>query len=111
MPTGKFNREQAIYESLATLTSWSQHQGCLHIRPMIETFELARGNGDVHICLVHPPLQCTLFDFQRLGSTAASSPRALPEYLVKYVMKVLLEALDFLHTEANFTHCGMHKRR
>lgn len=31
----------------------------------------------------------------------------MPKELVKPVMKNLLEALNFLHTEANVTHCGM----
>lgn len=66
-------------------------------------FEIVQSpRGAAHVCLVHSPLQATLYAFQRLGG----APRALPEELAKMVMRSLLQALDFLHTEANLTHCG-----
>ncbi len=103
-PVGWTNREKATYEHLATLTT--KHPGRHNIRQALDVFDIVRSNGDVHVCLVHPPLQSTLFAFQRLGST----PRALPEELAKIAMKGLLEALDFLHTEAHVTHCGTENR-
>ncbi|GFF14229.1 kinase-like protein [Aspergillus terreus] len=45
----------------------------------------------------------TLFDFQRLGGNA----KGLPEQLVKGALRHLLQALDFLHTEANIAHCDL----
>jgi hypothetical protein len=81
----------------------TSHPGSQHIRHAIDMFSLERTSGDVHECLVHRPLQTTLFAFQRPGGKS----RPLPEELVKPVMRNLLEALDFLHTKANVTHCGM----
>ncbi|KAM0701787.1 hypothetical protein Q7P35_010696 [Cladosporium inversicolor] len=100
-PPGKVNREISFYNHLDTLTT--SHPGSQHIRRVIDMFSLQCTNGDVHECLVHQPLQTTLFAFQRPGGT----PRPFPEGLVKMIMKNLLEALDFLHTEANVTHCDL----
>lgn len=44
----------------------------------------------------------TLWDIQRLGR----KPTGLPEDMVKGALRHLLQALDFLHTEANMAHCG-----
>ena len=46
-------------------------------------FKLERTSGDLHECLVHLPLQTTLFAFQRPGG----KPCPFPEELVKPVMK------------------------
>jgi hypothetical protein len=95
------NREIAFYNYVKTITT--SHPGSQHIRHAIDMFSLESTNGDIHECLVHLPLQTTLFAFQRPGG----KPRPFPEELVKPVTKNLLEALDFLHTEANVTHCDM----
>jgi len=73
------------------------------MRHAIDMFSLESTSGDVHECLVHLPLQTTLLTFQRPGGKR----RPFPEDLVKSIMKNLLEALDFVHTEASVTHCGM----
>jgi len=104
-PAGMVNREQAFYNHLQTLSI--AHPGSQHIRHAIDQFSLTHTSGAVHECMVHLPLQTTLFAFQRPGGR----PRPLPEELVKPVMKYLLEALDFLHTDANVTHCGMEPAR
>jgi hypothetical protein len=44
----------------------------------------------------------TLWDLQRLGG----KPTALPQDMVRSVSRYLLQALDYLHTEVNITHCG-----
>ena len=100
-PPGKVNRELSFYNHLNTISA--SHPGPRHIRHAIDTFSFESISGNIHECLVHLPLQTTLFAFQRPGG----KPRPFPEELVKHVMKTLLEALDFLHTEANVTHCGM----
>ena len=66
-------------------------------------FSLESPNGNIYECLVHVPLQTTLFAFQRSGG----KPRPFPEELAQSIMEYLLEALGFLHTEASVTHCGM----
>ena len=99
-PPGKVNRETSFYNHLHTISP--SHPGSQHIRHAVDIFSLESTSGDIHECLVHLPLQTTLFAFQRPGG----KPRPFPEELVKIVMKSLLESLDFLHTEANVTHCG-----
>ncbi|KAK3071630.1 hypothetical protein LTR53_008272 [Teratosphaeriaceae sp. CCFEE 6253] len=98
-PPNATNRERILYDRLGGMTT--AHQGSLSIRSVLDDFNLVRQNGAEHVCLVHPPLQCTLFAFQRLGGRAVP----LPEALAKVFMRGLLEALDFLHTEASATHC------
>ena len=98
---GRTNREKAAYEHLTNLST--THPGHHNVRKALDIFDLARPEGAVHVCIVHTPLQSTLYDFQRLGG----APQVLPEELAKMVTKNLLEALDFLHTEASVTHCGM----
>lgn len=100
-PPGKVNREISFYNHLDTRTT--SHPGSQYIRHATNMFSLESTRGDVQEGLVHQPLQTTLFAFQRPGA----KPRPFPENIVKPVMKNLLEALDFLHTEANVTHCGM----
>lgn len=100
-PPGRVNREKVAYEKLADLST--THLGHHNIRQALDIFDLSRPEGEVHVCIVHSPLQTTLHDFQRLDG----APQVLPEELAKVVMINILEALDFLHTEANITHCGM----
>jgi serine/threonine-protein kinase SRPK3 len=99
-PPGRVNREKALYEHLADLTT--THPGSQCIRQALDMFDLVRSDESAHACLVHPPLQTTLFDFQRLRG----KPQVLPEELAKIVVRSLLQALDFLHTEVDVTHCG-----
>lgn len=100
-PPGQVNRERFFYDHLDTIQA--SHPGCWHIRHAIDAFSLVHTPGAVHECLVHRPLQTTLFAFQRPGGIR----RPFPEELAKPFMKNLLEAFDFLHTDANVTHCGM----
>jgi serine/threonine-protein kinase SRPK3 len=99
-PPGRVNRETSFYNHVHTL--YTAHPGSQRIRHVIDQFSLVRTSGDVHECLLHRPLQTTLFSFQRPGGI----PRPFPEELAKSIMRDLLEALDFLHREANVTHCG-----
>lgn len=79
------------------------HPGCLFIQQIVDKFKLAGKDGAVHECLVHPPLQTTVFALQRVGGNR----RPFTEALAKVQTISLLMALDFLHTEADVTHCGM----
>lgn len=96
----RINREVEAYKHLAIVQS--SHVGRRFIRNVVDSFELERPDGSHHHCLAYEPLQITLFDFQRLGGNT----KGLPEQLVKGALRHLLQALDFLHTEANIAHCG-----
>ena len=95
------NRELLAYQHLRHLRS--SHVGHKYVRELVDSFEVVRPNGNRHQCLVHPPLHITLLDFQRLGGKST----VLPEDMVRGALRYLLQALDFLHTEADITHCGI----
>ncbi|KAF2774313.1 protein kinase [Teratosphaeria nubilosa] len=101
-PPGGTNREDLLYKRLKDVHT--QHQGVASIRPALDHFDLISRSGDAHVCLIHPLLQCTLFEFQRLGRRR---PAPLPEGIADGTMKNLLEALDFLHTEVEVIHCDI----
>lgn len=94
------HRERLAYEHLYG-GQWTL-PGCLHLRQLTRAFEIARSDGPSHLCLVHPPLHTSLFSFQKLHGKI----RPLPALLAKHITKYVLEALDFLHREANISHCG-----
>ncbi|KAF1842367.1 protein kinase [Cucurbitaria berberidis CBS 394.84] len=100
-PKQRANREISAYKHLSNITT--DNIGCLRIRNVLDVFELVRSNGRRHVCLVHEPLQTTLHDFQR----QSGRPVPLPSGLAKPITRCLLEALDFLHTVANITHCDI----
>lgn len=100
-PPTMAHRERIAYEHLSTLKS--SHPGQDHIRQPLDTFSLHQSDGSQHLCFAYSPLQTTLLDLQRLGGNA----QPLPEELVKEVLRYLLEALDYLHTDAGMIHCGM----
>lgn len=99
-PTQSINREILAYRHLRSLRS--SHPGLEHIRGLLDSFEVVRPNGNRHHCLVHSPLQITLWDLRRLGGKST----AFPQDMAKGILRYLLQALDFLHREANITHCG-----
>src|SRR5437667_1393233 len=79
----------------------SSHPGQRFVRKVLDSFEISRADG-THHCPVHPPLHMSLWELQRIGRKTCG----LPEDMVKGALRQLLLALDFLHTEANMTHCG-----
>lgn len=96
--------EQAIsgelraYEHLSTLTS--SHIGSAYIRGLYDTFDISGPDG-IHPCLVHPPMQMSLHELRMLSRSGRVS-----EPLLKETLFCTLQALDFLHREANVVHTG-----
>lgn len=78
------------------------HTGQDYIRELYDTFEVTGPHGQHH-CLVQPPMHLTLFDILKSTSKPVSPP------LVKMTLKCLLDALDFLHTEAGIVHTGKYQ--
>jgi serine/threonine-protein kinase SRPK3 len=97
------NREVEAYRHLQT--GRSSHIGRQFIRQLLDSFEIVQPDGAHHHCLIHPPLHKTLRDLQKLGD----KPTGLPEDMVRGVLRHLFQALDFLHTDANITHCGTNR--
>ncbi|RAK91960.1 kinase domain protein [Aspergillus costaricaensis CBS 115574] len=88
--------ELRIYDHLSMLKSF--HIGGSYIRGLHDTFDITTPDGR-YPCLVHPPMHMSLHDLRML-----SSSRKLGEFLLKETLKCILQALDFLHTEANVVH-------
>lgn len=68
---------------------------------MIEKFEVTSPKG-IHQCIVYEPLLTSLLHFQ-----ATLDPMSLPEDLLKGALQQLLQALDYLHSEAHVIHTGL----
>ncbi|KAG6108853.1 hypothetical protein E4U14_003456 [Claviceps sp. LM454 group G7] len=74
------------------------HEGLKYIRVPLDTFDLKGENG-THHCLVFEPMQETLYKFQR---DLPGEKFKLP--IFKAYMYLLLQALDYLHTECRLIH-------
>ncbi|PYH39103.1 kinase domain protein [Aspergillus neoniger CBS 115656] len=88
--------ELRIYDHLSKVKSF--HIGGSYIRGLYDAFDITTPDG-TYPCLVHPPMHMSLHDLRML-----SSSRRLSELLLKETLKCILQALDFLHTEANVVH-------
>ena len=78
----------------------SKHEGLRYIRLARESFQVPGVLGD-HLCLVFEPLREPLWLLGRhLGSVG------VPSNVLKAFLKVLLQGLDFLHSECHIIHTG-----
>ena len=91
-------RELAAYRHLETVTT--SNPGALLVRELLDTFR-ATGPAGEYQCLVHEPLGMSMETLRQL-----SHERKLPENLLKLFLIQLLQALDFLHTDAGMIHAG-----
>ncbi|OAX77179.1 CMGC/SRPK protein kinase, partial [Emergomyces africanus] len=92
------DQELKIYEHLMKVNS--THQGQSMIRKLYDSFNL-QGSFGKHRCLVLQPMHMTLLEMMRLNSRPFNLP------LLKMIIKQLLLALDFLHTEAEIIHADL----
>lgn len=92
------NSELEAYLHLDTLPS--QHQGQAYVRKAYDYFELESPHRK-HLCLVQEPLGVSLGDvLNRIQRGPLEAPA------VRYIIRRVLKALDYLHTEANIVHTG-----
>lgn len=78
----------------------SEHEGLAYIRLAKESFQV-RGMLGNHICLVFEPLREPLWLLgKRLGSAG------VPPVVLKAFLRVVLQGLDFLHSECHIIHTG-----
>ena len=91
-------RELAAYNHLATVTT--KKPGGLLVRELLDSFKVLGPAGEYQ-CLIHEPLGMSMDTLRQL-----SPGRKLPESLLKVFLKHLLQALDFLHTDARMIHAG-----
>lgn len=92
------SRELGVYENLGRLAS--SHIGNAYIRGLYDILDVSNPHG-VYRCLVHPPMHMSI---NALRMRARSCK--LSEPLLKQTLICLLQALDFLHSEANIVHSG-----
>lgn len=92
-------RELAAYSHLDTITT--TNPGALLVRDLLDFFK-ATGPAGEHQCLVHEPLGMSMETLRQL-----SPGRKIPENLLKVFLIHLLQALDFLHTDAKMIHAGI----
>lgn len=78
----------------------SSHQGRAYVRLVKENFSIQGPFGE-HLCLVFEPLREPLWLLGRhLGSNG------VPPAVLKPFLKLLLQGLDFLHSECHVIHTG-----
>ena len=92
-------RELGAYNRLSTITT--SNPGALLVRELLDSFKTIGVEGE-HQCLIHEPLGMSMETLRQL-----CPGRKLPENLLKAFSKHLLQALDFLHTDAEMIHAGI----
>lgn len=103
-----FIRSQALGDAVKNETSMykrieqhpSDHAGRNAIRTLVDSFQVSGPNGQ-HLVLAHPPLSDSL----EVGIRRSSIKR-LPPWGLRYVLKNILLALDYLHAECQIIHTG-----
>lgn len=93
------HRELAAYSHLDTIST--NKPGALLVRELLDSFKVTRPAGEYQ-CLIHEPLGMSMETLRQL-----SPGQKLPENLLKVFLIHLLQALDFLHTDAEIIHAGM----
>lgn len=99
MDSPSVRRELAAYRHLSTITT--NNTGALLVRELLDSFK-AMGPAGEYQCLVHEPLGMSMETLRQL-----SPGRKVPEPLLRAFLIHLLQALDFLHTDANMIHAGI----
>ena len=91
--------ELAAYNHLNAITT--SNLGGLLVRELLDSFR-ATGTAGEFQCLIHEPLGMSMETLRQL-----SPGRKLPENVLKLFLIHLLQALDFLHTDAEMIHAGI----
>ncbi|KAJ4213016.1 hypothetical protein NW759_011277 [Fusarium solani] len=97
------HRELPFYEHLNTVLPTSKHVGVDNVRKLLAFFQVSGPHGN-HIVLALQVSQMSLRDMD----TVFMKGRGFEEDFVKSAIKELLQAVDFLHTEAQAVHTDIH---
>ena len=92
-------RELAAYSRLDKIKT--RNPGALLVRELLDSFKATSPAGEFN-CLVHEPLGMSMETLRQL-----SPEQKLPQNLVRIFLIHLLQALDFLHTDAKMVHAGI----
>ncbi|KAJ4183352.1 hypothetical protein NW755_009843 [Fusarium falciforme] len=97
------HRELPFYEHLNNVLPTSKHVGADNVRKLLASFEVSGPHGN-HIVLALQVSQMSLRDMD----TVFMKGRGFEEDFVKSAIKELLQAVGFLHTEAQTVHTDIH---
>lgn len=90
--------ELAVLKHLRSIRT--NHVGSLLVRTMVDEFVLTRHEKKFQ-AVIHPPLAITLLAFRNMFPD-----KSLSIDLLRLVLRHVLLALDFMHTEAKVVHTG-----
>ena len=91
--------EVNVYKHLMSVQS--KHSGRNYIRNALDAFTIQGPNGEHH-CLVHEPMLESAQELLRRNRS-----HRFTEDLLRVLLRLLLTALDYLHTDAHLIHTGM----
>ncbi|KAI1424333.1 kinase domain protein [Xylaria sp. FL1777] len=92
----RVENEIAMYRRMEQRAS--SHPGRSAVRTLLDSFRVDGPEGD-HLVLAHPPLWQSVE-----GALRRSSPRRLPASGLRFVLKDLFLALEYLHDECQIIH-------
>ena len=98
----KHELDMTIHLSLAN----PEHRGRAIIATAIESFGLDSPTGSTHLSLVFEPMREPLWLFRRRVTGEDRVTRLLVP-LIKTYLQILLEGLDYLHSECHVIHTGI----
>jgi serine/threonine-protein kinase SRPK3 len=97
----QLDHELKMYKRISS--SSTKHPGRGAVRELLDSFDVPGPDG-CHRCLVHPPLWESVLTFLHRNPV-----RRLPAPVLAFVLRRLLLALDFLHTECQIIHTGAYE--
>ncbi|KAG4439766.1 hypothetical protein IFR05_004734 [Cadophora sp. M221] len=92
--------EHELKLSKRIATANPSHPGARYIMVPIGDFQI-NGSHGVHICLVYHPMRETLYDFRNRFKN-----RRFPPQILKLYVTLLLQGLNYLHSECRLIHTG-----
>ncbi|KAB8356623.1 hypothetical protein FH972_024200 [Carpinus fangiana] len=91
--------ERSILQRITTTNP--KHDGWHYVRKLLDSFEVTGISGE-HTCLVFQPLREPLWMF-----CLRYPDEVIPFDMIKLMLRMLLPALDYLHSECNIIHADL----
>lgn len=87
-------------------TTKPEHQGRGALATAFEAFEILSPRGCTHLALVFEPLREPLWLFKRRLDNQRSTSRSKRLPLIKTYIQILLEGLNYMHSQCRVLHTG-----